>query len=185
MFARIDLWPNPAKPGKFICRNCNTARRLKKQKTYESDLREFRHRHDYVPEEDIFQADSSRVSDDEFDEIVREFEQAHWAEISKAESLTHRKYILSLFKREFWERTHSKDKGRHEKIRKQFHVTDVAIYYNLLGVSNNSTDAEVKEAYRRLILKWHPDKNPEQPKYAEKMLISIKLAFDEIMKSRE
>ena len=49
----------------------------------------------------------------------------------------------------------------------------------------NSTDAQVKDAYRRLILKWHPDKNPNEPKYAEKMLISIKMAFDEIMKSRK
>ena len=185
IFERIDLWPSSIKPGKFICRNCNTACRLKKQKSFESDLREFRDRQDYVPEEETFQASQSRVSDDEFDEIIQEFEQAHWSEISAAESLTHRDYIQSLFKREFWERAHSKDESRREKIRKGLRAIDVGIYYNLLGVSDSSTDTEVKEAYRRLILKWHPDKNPDQPKYAEKMLISIKMAFDKIMKSRE
>ena len=185
IFQRIDLWPHSEKDGEFICRNCNTSRRLEKQKSFESDLRGFRDRQDYVPQEGIFQTSQSRVSDDEFDEIIQEFEQAHWTGISKAESLTHQKYIQSLFKREFWERSHSKYEKSQDKIRRTFEKSDIAIHYNLLGVSMNSTDAQVKDAYRRLILKWHPDKNPNEPKYAEKMLISIKMAFDEIMKSRK
>jgi len=52
-------------------------------------------------------------------------------------------------------------------------------------VSENSTDVQIKNAYRCLILKWHPDKNPNEPKYAEKILISIKNVFDKIIKSRK
>lgn len=184
-FHRIDLWPHPEKSDRFICRNCNTARRLEKQKSFESGFRGFRDRQDYVQQEAVFRTDQSRVSDDEFDEIIQEFEQAHWTEISEAESLTHKKYIESLFKREFWERSHNKHKKSHEKIPQTFEGSDMAIHYNLLGVSRDSTDVQVKGAYRYLILKWHPDKNPHELKYAEKMLISIKLAFDEIMKSRK
>ena len=184
-FERIDLWPHSEISGGFICRNCNTTRRLKKQKSFESDFRRFRKRPDYVSQEAIFQTSQSRVSDDEFDEIIQEFEQAHWTEISEAESLTHKKYIESLFKREFWERTHGKHEKRYEKIPQTFEGTDIAIHYNLLGVSEISTNVQVKDAYRRLILKWHPDKNPNETKYAEKMLILIKNAFDEIMKSRK
>ncbi len=183
-FHRIDLWPHPEKSDMFICRKCNTARRLEKQKSFESDFRGFRDRQDYVRQEATFQTDQSRVSDDEFDEIIQEFEQAHWMGISKAESLTHKKYIESLFKREFWNRIHNKHKKSHEKISQLSEESDMAIHYNLLGVSRDSTDVQVKGAYRRLILKWHPDKNPHELKYAEKMLISVKLAFDEIMKSR-
>ncbi len=34
-------------------------------------------------------------------------------------------------------------------------------YYETLGVSKNATKQEVKSAYRRQALKWHPDKNKE------------------------
>lgn len=53
-------------------------------------------------------------------------------------------------------------------------------YYKILGVEKGCDEAALKKAYRKLALKWHPDKNnetPEQHKRAEKMFKEINEAW--------
>ncbi|QJA06647.1 molecular chaperone DnaJ [Thermosulfurimonas marina] len=50
-------------------------------------------------------------------------------------------------------------------------------YYALLGVPRNATQEEIKRAYRRLALKYHPDRNPGDPE-AEERFKEISEAYE-------
>ena len=56
--------------------------------------------------------------------------------------------------------------------------------YKILGVSPNATDDEIKEAYRKLAKKYHPDINPDK-ELAEAKMKEINYAYDTIKKMRE
>jgi len=57
-------------------------------------------------------------------------------------------------------------------------------YYEVLGVSRNATDAEMKKAYRRLAMKHHPDRN-EGDTSAEKKFKEAKEAHDILSDERK
>ena len=49
-------------------------------------------------------------------------------------------------------------------------------YYNILGVDKGATDDQIKKAYRKLAMKWHPDKNSESE--AESKFKEISEAYE-------
>ncbi|CAH1962741.1 unnamed protein product [Acanthoscelides obtectus] len=51
-------------------------------------------------------------------------------------------------------------------------------YYKVLEVPKSATTVEIKKAYRKLALKWHPDKNPENMDEATKKFKELSEAYE-------
>src|SRR5919109_1198644 len=50
-------------------------------------------------------------------------------------------------------------------------------YYEVLGVNRDAKEEDLKKAYRRLAMKWHPDRNPDNPR-AEEHFKEAKEAYE-------
>ncbi len=50
-------------------------------------------------------------------------------------------------------------------------------YYEVLGVNRDASEDDLKKAYRKLAMKWHPDRNPDNPK-AEEHFKEAKEAYE-------
>ena len=51
-------------------------------------------------------------------------------------------------------------------------------YYKVLGVSKSATDEQIKKAFKKLAIKFHPDKNKNDPEGAKAKFQKIANAYE-------
>jgi curved DNA-binding protein len=51
------------------------------------------------------------------------------------------------------------------------------IYYGVLGIFRNASDGEIKKAYRKLAMQYHPDRNPGKEEWANEKFKEINEAY--------
>ena len=57
-------------------------------------------------------------------------------------------------------------------------------YYEVLGVEKNASEAELKKSYRRMAMKFHPDRNPDSAE-AEEKFKEVKEAYEVLSDARK
>lgn len=57
--------------------------------------------------------------------------------------------------------------------------------YEVLGVERDASDTEIKKSYRRLALKWHPDKNTDNSEESTRVFTEIQQAYEVLIDPQE
>lgn len=76
-------------------------------------------------------------------------------------------------------------KKEAKRLERQIYHMRKARDYEALGLPLGASKADAKAAYRKLALKWHPDKNPNNREEAEKKFQEISQAYERLMTTDE
>lgn len=88
---------------------------------------------------------------------------------------------MGLFHEDFENMT----KGRQQSKKNPFNFNYSSDHhYKILGLTKQASNEEIKKTYRKLVLKYHPDRSKGMDKSAEAKFVKIQDAYEQIKKAR-
>jgi len=54
-------------------------------------------------------------------------------------------------------------------------------YYKILGIARNADEGQIKKAFKKLSLKYHPDKNKDNEEWAKKQFVKVATAYETLI----
>jgi len=78
-------------------------------------------------------------------------------------------------------------KKKDTTMNRKYNVAPTFRLYSVLGVTNHSTEEEIKKAYRKLVLQYHPDKlgNAKDDEETKSKIHDINLAYSVLSDSEK
>jgi len=73
----------------------------------------------------------------------------------------------------------------YDELVKALDPTGEANALKVLGLAENATEAEIRRQYKKLALKWHPDRNKDNPDESHKKFIEVQEAYQILSKTRQ
>ena len=73
---------------------------------------------------------------------------------------------------------------RRENARRNLRMENPRILtnYDLLGISFGASERDVKRAYRKQAMKYHPDRNPDRKEWAEERFKKVTSAYEDLLR---
>ncbi len=107
------------------------------------------------------------------------FTRRYWEKTADLFQKTNAHYAKEYINLETYEK--GQETPDHRPIR--FFDENLAEQYEILGLKQGSTEQEIKKAYRKLVLEWHPDKH-ENKAMAQQMMQKINQAYEALLAFR-
>ena len=156
----------------------------RRQKREKLDFLNYKDLRIYTPETKQCSTEEGRYTDAKLDTLVSEFKKKGWDREDFGEKFKTQTWLLEqIIRTELYQRTYDElpfeeQQKAYDDGQKYSEQKTEQTYYDILEVDRFATLAEIKAAYRKMALRWHPDKNADDTNFRDEMMKKINKVYE-------